>query len=358
MENKWQFDREFMLKAVWYGQSLLCKPNISTRNKREIKMSVNILTSLMEKNYEFANNVTPRITSDLEKLKRIALNKMRLIYKLLGVDLIKWLLDLTVLGIFDVDTELKKEKTNLDFDTQVDLTKENYSIHSKKYLEVAEEIIANSQIELAGENDFSFSIYEALTNLSFVVVNPNEYPWVFNHEIQHAIEDMCLYQTPDMYDELGPQYFEMLFLDNLYDKQGYLLTGDYISKMEDAKYFLDVLYGYLNCILVFKNSGFDVSLDNFINTIIECYEVDGETAVEILKTELVPNEPIKDMNYLFSYLKAIELRERTLLTKMNSHSILEPYINSKRFKFCYPKDTSVYERFACEMQQKTRVLKK
>ena len=63
------------------------------------------------------------------------------------------------------------------------------------------------------------------------------------------------------------------------------------------------------------------------------------------------------MNYLFSYLKAIELRERTIITKRTGDSILEPYINSNKFKFYPPKDIFIYERYIEEMKGKTKILK-
>ena len=363
MENNYQFDRNFMLKSINDIQRLLNDTNKSLRIKRNLKAMMKVLRNLIEKNYNYYDEVSIKAPSDLEKIKRIVLNRMRIAYKTLGPDLICWLLDLIVLGIFDLDYELEEQKTILNIDTQADLTIENYNMKSRRYFEIAKEIILNrkgAQIELIDDIKIeSYCVYNDFVKQSFIVLNPTDAPWILNHEIQHAVENICEYQTHNMYDELGAHYFEMLFLDTLYDNQGYLLTGDYIEKMKDAKDLLEYLYGYLNCIMVFCTYNFEVPLDIFINGIMDCYDVDLKTAYDdILINELFANNSIKDMNYLFSYLKAIELRERTFLTKKSSDDILEPYINSRRFKFYPPKDIGIYKRYITEMQQKTRILQK
>ena len=59
------------------------------------------------------------------------------------------------------------------------------------------------------------------------------------------------------------------------------------------------------------------------------------------------------MRYLFSFLKAIELRE----AKINNPQaeLLEPYIKSKKFNFEIPQDSfRVYDRYIEEMNQKVK----
>ena len=57
MDNIYQFDREYMIKAIWYIQSLLNKPNISNKVKRELRSNLNTLKNLYERNYEFYNDI-------------------------------------------------------------------------------------------------------------------------------------------------------------------------------------------------------------------------------------------------------------------------------------------------------------
>ena len=362
MDNIYQFDREYMIKAIWYIQSLLNKPNISNKVKRELRSNLNTLKNLYERNYEFYNDIHFKVPSDLEKLKRISLNKMRLVYKTLGIDLINWLLDLEEREIFNIDEKSIEIKTNLDLSNQAELTLENYSIHSKKYLSVAEPIILGEDIQVIEEvnnkEKSSEVFYIDFLQKSFIVIDSNQAPSILNHEIQHCVEDDLKYITHNMYEELGPHYIEMLFLDILYNRQGYLLSGDYGFRIYDAKELLDVLYGYLSCVIVFARNNFNVSLDTFLDTIMNIYGVNLEDAIKIIKTELITTEYLEDMNYLFSYLKAIELRERTFITKRTGDSILEPYINSNRFKFYPSNDFSIYERYIEEMKQKTKILKK
>ena len=113
MDNIYQFDREYMIKAIWYIQSLLNKPNISNKVKRELRSNLNTLKNLYERNYEFYNDIHFKVPSDLEKLKRISLNKMRIVYKTLGDNLINWLLKLVEEGVFDIEDKYTKQKTNL-----------------------------------------------------------------------------------------------------------------------------------------------------------------------------------------------------------------------------------------------------
>lgn len=361
MDNIYQFDREYMIKAIWYIQSLLNKPNISNKVKRELRSNLNTLKNLYERNYEFYNDIHFKVPSDLEKLKRISLNKMRLVYKTLGDNLINWLLDLEEREIFNIDEESIEIKTSLTLREQAELTIENYDNHSKKYLDIARPIILGEGInvieEVNNKEDSSEVFYIDFLKKSFIVIDPDQAPVILNHEIQHCVEDDLKYITHNMYEELGPHYIETLFLDILYNRQGYLLSGDYGSRIYDAKYFLDVLYGYLSCIIVFARNNFNVSLDTFLDTIMNIYGVNLEDAIKIIKTELITTEQLEDMNYLFSYLKAIELREKTFITKRTGDSILEPYINSNRFKFYPPEDFSIYERYIEEMKSKTKILK-
>jgi len=304
MENNYQFNREYMIKTIWYIQSLLKDPNISRKTKIKLKRDMNVLKNLFEKNYNIFDNISSKVPTDLEKLKRISLNKMRIVYKTLGVDLINWLLELDEEGIFDIDKELIKQKTNLELSNQAELTLENYSIHSKKYLSAARPIVLSEGINRIEEvyklKEASYLIHFYFLKTSFIVVDPTQHPWVLNHEVQHSIETDLKYITHNLYDELGPHYFEMLFLDVLYDRQGYLLSGDYGAKIDDAQYFLDFLYEYLSCILIFARNNFDVSLDYFLETIMMVYDVSLEDTISIIKEELVTNEQMENMGSLSS----------------------------------------------------------
>ena len=177
MKGNYQFDRDYMTKTIWYIQSLLNKPNISSKTKKILKDDMNILKNLIERNYNYYDNISSYVSSDLEKLKRISLNKMRIVYKTLGIDLINWLLELTEKGVFDIEDKYTEQKTNLKLSEQAELTLENYSINSKRYLEVARPIILGERIRRIEEvNDLdgiSCSIYIDFLETSFIVVDSN-----------------------------------------------------------------------------------------------------------------------------------------------------------------------------------------
>lgn len=61
------------------------------------------------------------------------------------------------------------------------------------------------------------------------------------------------------------------------------------------------------------------------------------------------------MTYLYSYLKALELREEALSSKQDVAYILEPHLKSKKLTFTPDKEKfKVYKRFQEEMYSKTK----
>lgn len=60
MENNYQFDRNFMLKSINDIQRLLNDTNKSLRIKRNLKAMMKVLRNLIEKNYNYYDEVSIR----------------------------------------------------------------------------------------------------------------------------------------------------------------------------------------------------------------------------------------------------------------------------------------------------------
>lgn len=157
------------------------------------------------------------------------------------------------------------------------------------------------------------------------------------------------------YGELGSIYYEMLFNDELYKSRGYLTGPDVLSRIDEVGYLLETLYTYFKVMLLFASKNFDVSLKEFSQAFIEIDGVIPDLLEEYLREEIASDEILDNMNYLFSFLKAIELREKRIITNSSQFNILDHYLKLKYFYFRIPSDGfSVYDRYMEEMYQKVR----
>ena len=83
--------------------------------------------------------------------------------------------------------------------------------------------------------------------------------------------------------------------------------------------------------------------------------LEEEKIISYIREEAIPSEKEEDMNYLLSYLKAIELREKTLEEKVDCSDTLTNYLNSKVLKFTPADDKfNIYRRYISEMKSKTK----
>jgi len=178
---------------------------------------------------------------------------------------------------------------------------------------------------------------------------------MFNHEVQHAIEILHKYLANPLYSELGPILYEMLFNEELYKSRGYLQSGDCSFRIEEAMYLLEIVCSYFQVLLSFKEKNFDVSTDEFLKTFEEIEEIEPTLLVDYLKEEIANDNIVSDMSYLFSFLKAIELREEKIKSYSKQPELLEYYIKRKTFDFQIPQDGfDIYKRYVEEMNQKVR----
>lgn len=366
MASKWQIDPAFLQETITQGYRLLDNPSVSSKRKRTIKNDIIDFNRYLQGDFDIGENDASNVPKDLEKLKTHILNKMQKQYKKLGPELINWIIDLSYEAIFETYNKehdyQTADITNLTIDEQAELTMENYKKHSPRFYIPAKEIIVNNkirQIQLVTDKEDCDSYHRrnTINHIPLIIINSKDAPNTLNHETQHGNEEILKYKTPFYYSELGSSYFELLFTDELYKRQGYILEGDCQDKIAETDDLLYLLGEYFRTLLAFANKNFEIPTDEFLSTFIENENISADTIEDYLREEIATSEIDEDMDYVFSYLKAIELREKTQDFKGDSALLLDRYNNTRKFRFDIPQNGyAVYERFVQEVKEKTKTM--
>ena len=85
--------------------------------------------------------------------------------------------------------------------------------------------------------------------------------------------------------------------------------------MIDTEETLVRLVRYFDVMLTFKQHNFEVPTDLFLREFSDVCDLDTEEGLkDFLREEIAPADIVDDMTYMYSYLKAIELREKHNVT--------------------------------------------
>lgn len=358
MTTNWSFDPKFIEMVIKKGYVLLEDPKMPKSKKKNIRTDIATFKRFLSGDFENKSEIIANPPQDIERLKSYILTRMAKQYKTLGEELIIWTMDLCYEEIFKIRGQGRK--TTLSLDEQVELTMENYQEHSPHIFRHARPILKDDVIHLVQEvpnlEGSSYCYHDEITDLPYLIINPNQAPWVVNHETEHAIEEFRRIIPHKFYSELGPILFETLFNDMLYKQQGFLNKGDYSDRIKDTEEQLLMLFHYFDIMLVFAGMNFQVPTDVFLQEFQEICEDETETGLKnFLREEIAPADIVDEMSYLYSYLKAIELREGIHKLKQDCTYTLDPYIKTKKFDFTPRKESfAIYRRFTEEMQSKTK----
>ena len=357
MTANWNFDQQFIKDVIAKGYVLLEDPKISKSKKKNIRIDIKKFQAFLRGDFEISER-TQTLPRNIETLKKEMLKKMQEQYKTLGEELILWTMDLCYLEIFKSKKNAKK--TNLSIESQAELTLENYAQNAPTFKKIASSIISPTIIrqiqEVPNLMDSSYCYWDEITELPFIIINPKQAPWALNHETEHAIEEINKLVAHRYYHELGPILFELLFNDVLYKNQGFLNKGDYADRIEDSEETLKRLYKYFDIMLTFAQYDFQVPTHIFLEEFSNiCYATTENGIAAFIREEVDPSEIVDDLAYLYSYLKAIELREQIKDTKQDCAHTLIPHLNAKKFVFKpQQKNFDLYRRFNEEMSSKTK----
>lgn len=354
-EEKWTFDKTFLVESVKQGKEKLNSGNLSRRKKKILKSDIETFERYINDNYEPETERNLSFPKNIDKLKDYILTRMIKQYKMLGEEIIRWTISLSEQGIFESGKGLGWEMTELSLDEQAELTLKNYEKNSSRFLMPAKSIILDNSIRQIQSVDCypSYCHHDSITAQSYLIINSLDEPCIFNHEVQHGIEVMLKYLTNPLYYELGPFFYEMLFNEELYKSRGCLKPKDFDFRIEEIEYLLDIVCSYFQVMLVFKEKNFNISTDEFLKTFIEIKNIKPILLEDYLKEEIANDDIVSDMCYLFSFLKSIELREKKISSYNKQSELLEQYLKRKTFDFRMPQDGfKVYGRYLEEMNQK------
>ena len=277
-------------------------------------------------------------------------------YDILGEDTIRFIIALYEEEIFE-ETRGITDITKLSMEEQIELIIKNYERNILKFVNPAKEILLDDrvkQIQVIDEED-SYCHYDSITNKSYILVNILDAPCIFNHEVEHAIEEYYNYSTHFLYDELGAILNEMLFNEEIYRLNGYLYEGDYDFRLDETDYLLKSVYNYFKIILLFAGKNFNISTDELIDTFVKYEGTSKMLVLEYLREDIATNWMEGNIGYLVSFLKAVELRELFINNNQDSFYILEHYLKNKKFVFRKPKDGfMLYNRYIDDVKSRVR----
>lgn len=356
--EKWHFDKKHLNNIIVEGKRMLDVSELTRRMRQSIKIDIETFQNYILDDYEMKSltSYNKTIPKDIDKLKEYILIKMKKHYDILGRDFIIWILNLADSGIFE-QNYCGEDTTELSTSEVVELTIKNYEKNFPKFLDFARKIILDDTIKQIHfhDGDDSYCHHDSITGESYILIDSLSATCIFNHEVEHAIEDKLMYPTSRFYFELGPIFSEMLFNEELYKKKGYLESGDVEFRIDETDYLLDELFSYFNILLFLASKNFNLSTSEFLQLFSNYMELEPCLLVEYLREEIASDSMIENMTYLFSFLKAIELRELTMNSKSDMLYVFEHYLKNKKFYFHIPKDGyNVYSRYIEEVKQKVR----
>lgn len=358
MINVGHFDRKFLKETREKGIRLLKEKNLPAKVLKDIKEDVGMYTRFLAGDFNLVKKpIMP--FSDINTLKSYILLTMAEHYKLFGPELLKWVISLNGEQIFE-SSEVSCMYSDLSTYEQAENALLLYKKYNKKFYEQALEIYSYKSVCQVQEDynliSSSYCTFCSITNLPLIVVNPFKAPTVVNHETQHGVEYMLDFNTHELYRELGSIMFELLSLDQLFNRRGFLYLTDYSSRTNEMADSLPFLSKYFELILDFSKDQFNISTDDFLLRVGSKFSKEENTIQVFLEKELVGNLVDERLEYFFSYLKAIELREEILVNKEVGIERLDGFLRDSRFNFTPPKNGfKVYEKYIRELEQKSRI---
>lgn len=360
MTRVWELDKSFIRKKLKKIESALKNPLASKNEIRILLEDADVLASFLdgdfENNYD-CDDIEEYLPKDKEKLKQFILNKMQKQYETLGRDFIEWIFDLRDADVFqNLDFT---PATSMSLDEQAALMLETYKDNSPEYFALVKKILDDKKKYQFQQIDIldmpSYTIQTRIAGISFILINPNHSPWTLMHEVQHIIEQTLGYKKIKYYSELGPQYIEPFFLDKLYDKTGRVSYGDYQDRIDDANFFLERLCPYFQVMLAFADKNFEMSTEEFYQAFEENIDLEDSDADTYIRRVVASSDLEEDMTYFFSFIKAIELRDRTIKASGNFYDTLRPYCKRKTFDRRAPyKGIELLDNYVQEIHQKVK----
>ena len=351
--KKWQFNQSTINDAIEAGNRFLLDKSLGKKQRREITTDIRRFQAFLNGDFELT-----KTTKELQgtQLKNNILKSMKKHSKLFKHDLISWLIGLEQSDIFFKSDELQPFK--IDINEAANYTLDNYKYNAPLFYSYAYELLKNKKINLIHETPLdssSYCFYSDILQLPFIVIGTDDEASALNHEIQHAIEYLLGITTNPYYSEFGPIYFETLFNDHLYNQFGSAALSSNLNRIYDAKKQLEIIKCYLYCLCIFSYKDFNVDDDLFFETFQEITGLENKDLIKFLNEEIIEQELNETLSYLFSFLKAIEIRNLEQKNDIEAKRKFNQILYSKRFSFKKPQNGfKIYKDFVDEIKEKAR----
>ena len=351
--GKWQFNKVLLQDAIDAGQRFLLDKNLSRKERHEITSDITRFKKFIDDDFEI---IKKKRRLSFKCTKNNILRTMKKYYQLFDKDLRNWFIELYQSHVFSYEQD--SPFMILSIDEMVIETLSNYRKNAPIFYKCAKEILFNSQISLVQEaiiDSSSYCFYSDILHLPFIVIDQLDEAYVLNHEIQHGIEYLMGIPTHYLYSEFGPIYFETLFNDLLYKKKGHQALSGSINRIKETNDFLAILSVYLYAMSVFAHHNFEIDDELFKQTFMDVTNLEEYKLLDFLNDELVESEINETLGYLFSFLKAIEIRDYKLRKNEDGTFMFNNILFSKKFKFKPPVDGfDPYIRYVEDIKQKVK----
>lgn len=364
--SKWNFDKKLLEEGVSIGEKSLSDDNTPMSEKVGIEQDLEFFYNMLSGNFSNESDDLYYCEDlDFEEEKELSFKELKdeiiakciEYYCMLGSRAINLIIKIAEEEIFYIPDKFPIQ--TLTMDEQVEYTIKNYEKHEKDFLSKAKELLLIEKprlIQMSKDEDISSYVhYSSVLEEPFIIVNPNERTSILNHEIEHAIELSKKIDNADnnIYCEVGSIYFELLFCDLLYEKGILKYSSDFQERVGDTANTIADLYPIFKFIKEIYKKGNSLSDDEFLKLCQDHLEINNlEVLQDFSDIRLTPEYIDEQIRYVFSHLKAIELREQTIRTKRSSKELL---IESFKKPLTYrnpDEKVKIYQRYLNEIERK------
>lgn len=356
MDN-WYFNEKFIKNTIDKGMVLLKNPIIPLNQRRSIKNDIYIFKEFLSSNFDKVQQSSSNtLFNSVEQLKRVVLKTMEKQYKILGREMISFLITLN--ETFEIDVyNVLQSGPDLTIEEQAQETLEMYKQYSERLYIEARKIIFNKtpQIHVNYDLDFnSWGFYSCILKEYLLIIDPSESSSVLTRELQKAIEYSMGFNPNYLSDELGSIYFEMLFNDQMFSKYR-VFSKEYYDRLCAFKLHLQQISPYLELVLLFSDSKFKIETESFLECFKDLTPIKYEDTIKYINKEIISSKMESSIKYCVSFLKAIEFRKKTHQNKEIGVGEFINCLSAKKEKYSVPESGIVLcKNFSEEVYQKSK----
>lgn len=355
---KWNFDRIYLKEKLMECNERLDNPGILLLDKFATMKDIDFLKNMIKHNFSNQNEPVyiPSEYLEEEKLKTSELKVLMIntcieyLYKY-GQRAINLIIKLYEDNIFYIPE--KKDEKVLSIEEQEEFTIKNYENNSKFLLPTAKEFLnlQHSHIQQVNKVDSYCYYSKLLDKIPFIVVNSEEFNSILNHELQHALEFIYGLGDDLKYKEIGSIFFELLFCDTLYEQDN-KYSDDFRYRVTESTLSIRELYPFFKFINILKNKKFDLTDKEFVELCEKELWLKEEYIQNYIERNIDSGRFQELIDYLFSHLKAIEIRDKSIRKDEDSlKTLMDNYKKPITYNNLNEK-VLVYKRYLSEIEAK------